>query len=216
MKMLFDPVGRMPLWGQRLLCLFPAAPLLWETDLTALLWLGSTAAILWLSRSARHAVFQMLYKSWPVTLAIGVLLGTLVGLIVNPAIDAFAEQVTGTTIDLSQFSEVKGDVGAYVELLLVAILFGGVVEELAFRAFFIGWGTRLFGMKAAIPMVLLSSLAFGIGHLYQDLAGGISTGLFSVLVGTLYLALDRKALPVILVHAVSNFWGVTDIFMHGT
>ena len=214
-RILRDPVGRLPIGAQRALCLFPALPLLWETDLTPILWLGSTAAVLWLSRSARESVFQMIYKSWPITLAIGIALGTFVGLVVNPVLDSFSEWLTGTDIDLSQFASVQGDGGAYLELLIVAILFGGIVEEVAFRGFFIGWGTRLFGMKLAVPLLLLSSIAFGIGHLYQDLAGGVSTGLFALIMGGLYLLFDRKLLPVILIHAVSNFCGVTEIFLNG-
>ncbi|MEX0342902.1 MAG: CPBP family intramembrane glutamic endopeptidase, partial [Erythrobacter sp.] len=132
-----------------------------------------------------------------------------------PAMDGVAELLTGTTIDLSQFADVQGNDGAFLELLIVAILFGGILEEIAFRGFFIGWGTRLFGMKAAIPLLLLSSAAFGIGHLYQDLAGGVSTALFALLLGTIYLLLDRKLLPVILIHAVSNFWGVLEIYRYG-
>jgi membrane protease YdiL (CAAX protease family) len=215
MKLAFDPIGKVSLWQQRALVLLPAIPLLWVTDLTAPLWLGSTAMIIWLSRSARDAVFQMIYRNWWTTLAIGLVLGTLVGTVLNPAMDSFAELITGTKIDLSQFADVRGNSGAFMELLIVALLFGGVVEELAFRGFFIGWGTKLFGMKAAIPLVLLSSVAFGIGHLYQDLAGGVSTALFALLLGGLYLLFDRKLLSVILIHAVSNFWGVLEIYRYG-
>ncbi|NVE94396.1 CPBP family intramembrane glutamic endopeptidase [Altererythrobacter lutimaris] len=215
MKLLFDPLAGKPLWFLRLLWLAPLLPLIFETDLTALLWLGSTALILMTSASARAAVFQMIYKSWPVTLALGLVLGSVVGLLLNPLMDSFAEQVTGTAIDLSQFADVQGDAGAYMELLIVALLFGGVIEEVTFRGFFIGWGMTLFGKHAAIPLVIVSSLAFAIGHFYQGMAGGISTGIFSLMMGCLYLAFDRKLLPLILIHAVSNFWGVTEIYRFG-
>lgn len=215
MKLAFDAAGKLPPWALKALVLLPAIPLLLPSDLTAPLWLGGTALILWLSRSARESVFRMIYRNVFVTLAIGVILGTMVGLWLNPAMDAFAEYITGTKIDLSQFADVQGDDGAFMELLIVALLFGGVVEEVAFRGFFIGWGTKLFGSGAAIPLLLLSSAAFGIGHLYQDLAGGVSTALFALLLGILYLLFDRKLLPVILIHAVSNFWGVLEIYRYG-
>jgi len=215
MKLAFDAIGKLPVWAQRTLVLLPAVPLLLPSDLTAPLWLGGTAMILWLSRSAREAVFSMVYRNLFVTLAIGLVLGSVIGLWLNPAMDAFAEYLTGTQSELSQFADVQGNGGAFMELLIVAILFGGVVEEVAFRGFFIGWGTRLFGMKAAVPLLLLSSAAFGIGHLYQDMAGGASTALFALLVGSIYLLLDRKLLPVILIHAVSNFWGVLEIYRYG-
>lgn len=215
MKLAFDAIGKLPVWAQKTLVLLPAVPLILPSDLTAPLWLGGTALILWLSRSAREAVFSMVYRNFVATLAIGLVLGCIVGLWLNPAMDALAEHLTGTQIDLSQFGDVQGDDGAFMELLLVAILFGGLVEEVAFRGFFIGWGTRLFGIRAAVPLLLISSVAFGIGHLYQNLAGGVSTALFALLLGTLYLLFDRKLLPVILIHAVSNFWGVLEIYRYG-
>lgn len=215
MKLAFDAIGKLPDWAQKALLLLPAVPLLLPSDLTAPLWLGGTALVLWLSRSAREAVFSMVYRNIWVTLALGLLVGSFVGLALNPLMDGFAETITGTTIDLSQFADVEGNDGAFIELLIVAMLFGGVVEEIAFRGFFIGWGTRLFGMKAAVPLILLSSVAFGVGHLYQDLAGGMSTGIFALMMGALYIAFDRKLLPVILIHAVSNFWGVLEIYRYG-
>lgn len=215
-KLVFDPVNNWPRRSLWLLWLMPLLPLLYETDLTALLWLGSTAAILMMSSSARQAVFQMIYKNWTTTVIIGLVLGTFVGLVVNPAFDTLAESMTGTKIDLSQFADVHGDAGAYMELLIFAMLFGGIVEEIAFRGFFVGWGMDLFGRNAAIPLVAVSSVAFAIGHLYQDAAGGVSTGLFAILMGALYLLLDRKLLPLILIHAVSNFWGVTELYLNGT
>nr|WP_276591839.1 CPBP family intramembrane glutamic endopeptidase [Sphingomicrobium nitratireducens] len=213
MKLLSDPVGNLSLRRQALLWLIPLLSLAYETDLTALLWLGSTTAILLTSASARQSVFAMIYRNWWTTLAVGVGIGLLFGALINPAIDGLAETITGSEIDLSQFADVEGDSGAFIELLIVAILFGGVVEEACFRGFFIGWGVTLFGKRWAIPILLVSSAVFGMGHLYQSPAGALSTGLFALIVGGLYLALGRKLLPVILIHAVSNAWGVTEIYL---
>lgn len=216
MPFLFNPAGKWPRWSLALLWTLPLLALLFETDLTALLWLGSTGIALVISASAREAVFRMIYKDWVKTLIIGVGVGSVVGLVANPALDLIAESLTGEEIDLSQFAEVHQNAGAYIELLIVAMMFGGIVEELCFRGFFIGWGTKLFTTRATIPLIIVSSAAFAIGHFYQGLAGGISTGLFSLLMGTLYVILDRKLLPLILIHAVSNFWGVTEIYIYGT
>ena len=216
MRILFNPADRWPQWSLALLWALPLLALLFETDLTALLWLGSTGITLLISASAREAVFNMVYKDWFKTLVIGVGLGSVIGLITNPAFDLIAENLTGQKIDLSQFAGVHQNAGAYIELLIVALIFGGIVEELCFRGFFIGWGIQLFATRATLPLIIVSSAAFAIGHFYQGVAGGISTGLFSVLMGTIYVVLDRKLLPLILIHAVSNFWGVTEIYLFGT
>lgn len=216
MRFLFNPASEWPQWSLALLWALPLLALIFETDLTALLWLGSTGMILLICASAREAVFRMIYKDWAKTLVIGVSVGSVVGLAANPALDMVAESLTGEKIDLSQFAEVHQNPGAYIELLIVALTFGGIVEELCFRGFFIGWGTKLFSLRATIPLIVVSSAAFAIGHFYQGVAGGISTGLFSLLMGAIYVLLDRKLLPVILIHAVSNFWGVTEIYLSGT
>ena len=199
----------------KILWLIPLAALVIETDLTALIWLGGTAAILLCVAPARRATLAAIYRSLPVTLAIGILGGSFVGLALNPLFDWVGETLTGSQIDLSQFADVHGDDGAYLELLVVGLLFGGIVEELSFRGFFIGWGTELFGEKSAPWLVLLTSLAFGIGHYYQGPAGAISTGLFSLMMGGLYLAMNRRVLPLVVIHMVSNFWGITEIYRHG-
>ena len=215
MRFLFNPVGEWPQWSLASMWAIPLLALLFENDLTALLWLGSTAVTLLISASAREAVFRMIYKGWAKTLVIGIGVGSFVGLVANPALDLIAESLTGDKIDLSQFADVYQNTGAYIELLIVALIFGGIVEEVCFRGFFIGWGRKLFGSRATIPLIFISSAAFAIGHFYQGVAGGISTGLFSLLMGALYVLFDRRLMPLILIHAVSNFWGVTEIYLSG-
>ena len=79
-------------------------------------------------------------------------------------------------IKLDSFDNVRGNLANYLVLLALGFVYGGVVEEVIYRGFVIGWGSVLFGPRSVIPLVLLSSAVFGAGHLYQGLSGAISTG----------------------------------------
>ena len=55
----------------------------------------------------------------------------------------------------------------------------GICEESCFRGFLLTEGRR-FGLPWA-PLVIASSLAFGVGHLYQGIAGGLLIFVYGVL-----------------------------------
>ena len=118
-------------------------------------------------------------------------------------------------MDLSQLEELPGNDGAYIEWLIVGIGFGGIWEEIAFRGFFIGWGVFLFSARWGIPFAVLISIVFGYGHIYQDLAGAVVTGVGSLVFGLTYVYCNHKLLPAIIAHSMSNFIGITQIYLYG-
>ena len=202
-------------WGQRLLWLLPFLPLLWMTDLTAVLWIGLTILTLIFVKSARSATFQMVHQSIPFSLFIGTIVGCALSFLVDPWLIPHAEELTGTKMDLSQLEELPGNDGAYIEWLIVGIGFGGIWEEIAFRGFFIGWGVFLFSARWGIPFAVLISIVFGYGHIYQDLAGAVVTGVGSLVFGLTYVYCNHKLLPAIIAHSMSNFIGITQIYLYG-
>ncbi|MGB3723561.1 MAG: CPBP family intramembrane glutamic endopeptidase [Pacificimonas sp.] len=149
------------------------------------------------------------------SLAIGAAVGLAIFFVLDPLVLPLAERMTGSTLDLSQFAAVEGDAGEYMTLLIVGLLFGGIVEEVTFRGFFIGWGCKLFGKRSALPLVVLTAAVFGYGHWYQSAAGAILTGIAGLAFGLVYVICGRKLLPAITAHMVSNFCGITDIYLNG-
>jgi len=202
-------------WGQRVCWLAPLVPLVWMTDLTALFWIGLTIAALVFLPTARKATFAMVYHNIPVSLLIGATVGCALSFLIDPWLVPAAEAWTGTTMDLSQLHELPGNDGAYIEWLILGLGFGGVWEEVAFRGFFIGWGAVLFGARWALPIALLVSVVFGYGHIWQDLAGAIVTGVGGLVFGLTYVFCQRKLLPAIVAHSVTNFIGITQIYLYG-
>lgn len=202
-------------WGHRFLWLFPLLPLVWLTDLTPLLWIGFTLLTLAIVKSARDTTFKLVYQNVPVSVLIGVLVGCGVSFLMDPWLIPFAEELSGTQINLSQLEGLPGNRSVYIEWLIVSIGVGGIWEEIAFRGFFIGWGVLLFGVRWAIPLVILVSVVFGYGHIYQDLPGAIVAGAGGFVFGLTYVFCKCRLLPAIMAHSVANAIAITKIYLQG-
>jgi membrane protease YdiL (CAAX protease family) len=116
-------------------------------------------------------------------------------------------------IKLDSLAGVRGNLLNYLVLMAIAFVYGGVVEEMVFRGFVIGWGSTLFGPRSTIPLVLLSSAVFGSAHLYQGLSGAISTGLIGLGFALLYVGTGKKLLAPVLAHMVVDAIGVTQLYL---
>ena len=161
------------------------------------------------SRASTLAFKDSDWKRWAVIgIGAGIVLWAFSHFIMDPAV----EHLLGK-IDLSSFAAVKGNLVNYLILLAIGIVYGGVIEELVYRGFVIGWGAELFGERAAVPLLLLSSIVFGLGHLYQSGSGAISAGLTGLAFGAIYLAAGRKLLPAMLAHMTLDSIGITMLYL---
>jgi membrane protease YdiL (CAAX protease family) len=70
----------------------------------------------------------------------------------------------------------------------------GVVEEIVYRGFMLWYLAHFMPLWAA---VLLSSVAFGLGHSYQGLSGGVRTGLVGLVFAVLYVVSGSIWLPIL-------------------
>jgi energy-coupling factor transporter transmembrane protein EcfT len=180
-----------------------------------LLSIAIAAGALVFVKRTRGPTFALVFRSVPLSLAIGLAAGTAMHFAMNPLFDLLAREATGKEADLSSLAAVEGDLGNYLKLLALGVLFGGVIEEVIDRGFLIGWGTAAFGRRWAAPLLLLTSLGFGLAHAWQGAAGMITTGLSGLCYGTVYLLCDRKLLPAMTTHATSNAIAITAIYLHG-
>jgi len=164
-------------------------------------------------KDARRPTVAFVTRSWVFCMLIGITAGVGIHVVFAWLIEPLIEALTDSTIDLTTYAEVEGDLVAFLMLLAVGIVVGGIGEEFIYRGFVIGWGTRLFGGRSGPLLALLSGAVFGIAHWYQGVAGVVSTGLIGVSFGFLYLALDKKLLPVMVAHTVVNILGITSIYL---
>ena len=90
--------------------------------------------------------------------------------------------------------------------VLAAVIGGGWAEELE-RAFILTRFERRFGRAGLVTGIVLSTLVFGIGHLYQGPAGAISAG-FTGLVFALVFLRRRRVMDAMLLHAAFDLLGI--------
>lgn len=143
----------------------------------------------------------------PRALALGTLAGIAIYLLATFAIEPLAEAATGTRHDYSAFDGMEGNTAMFLIWLAMGIVVGGVIEEFLFRGIFVTYGDRAFGSGLATGLV--GAMLFGLAHLYQGMAGVISTGTIGALLVFLYVGCGRRLLVPMMAHAVNNTIALT-------
>jgi len=90
--------------------------------------------------------------------------------------------------------------------IFCAIVGGGFAEELT-RAFVLTRFEQLFGRPGLIVAVIVDSLVFGLGHLYQGNASAASSALTGVMCALVYLQ-RRRVIDAMAVHALFDLMGI--------
>jgi uncharacterized protein len=123
------------------------------------------------------------------------------------------EPLTGRP-DLSSLRPLVGNLGAALQMLMVAWALAAFGEELAYRGYVLERAAALGHHSRAAYWVgvLFTSALFGVGHWYQGPAGVIGTSLTGLLLGSLYLAAGRNLWLPILTHGFSNTIAVALIY----
>lgn len=195
------------------LCLLPLLPPLLLPGVGVVFSLVIVIVVLMFLPPSRAPTLALRDRSIAASVAWGIAAGVAVVLFFGVLVQPIVEWVTGSRVDLEALVDIEGDLVAYLMLLVFGLLFGGIVEEVIFRGYVVGWGARLFGAKAGPWLVLLSALVFGISHYYQGPAGMITTGLVGLIFGVLYLRTQRSLLPVIVAHMTVNAYGITLLYV---
>lgn len=123
-------------------------------------------------------------------------------------------KITGQPPDLSEFKDLIGNWKNALAGLAVIWTLAAFGEELANRGYLmnrvadLGNRTRL---AWALSLVVVS-ISFGFGHLYQGPSGVIDATLNGFLLGGLYLAFGRNLWPAILEHGFSDTIGLLCVY----
>ena len=122
--------------------------------------------------------------------------------------------LTGESIDLSQFSSLRGSLPALLFFILISWTEAAFIEEMFFRGYFLNRLTDLAGVRrGGIAFALIgNALVFGAAHAYQGLTGVIDTFLAGLLLGLLYLLARRNLWLPILVQGIIDTLGFLLIF----
>lgn len=170
---------------------------------------------LWLRRVGWRGVGFSRYRSWPITLGLGAVVGVLM-----EAFELFVTQpllvrLTGKQPNFSEFVKLEGNIKwALIGLALLWPLaaFG---EEMVFRGYLMNRVADLGKRKrvAWIISLIAVNMLFGLAHRYQGITGIIDEGLMGVLLGLAYLGTGRNLSVPIVAHGMADTIDVVLIFL---
>ena len=135
-------------------------------------------------------------------IGIGILFGVgswiLINIISIPLLNLINPNVAHKGVNMEIYMKDLYSVALWIPVLLFAVF----VEELQ-RIFVLTRFENLFGKYGQYFALLLTSITFGIGHLYQGINPAIGTGLGGLMYALVYLR-KRLAWEAVISHAVFN------------
>jgi membrane protease YdiL (CAAX protease family) len=199
----FIKVIRNTLFIDSVLALFESLPKVFlESFIMAVLVILSVTLLLRLSKEKFSDVGFKKEKIM-IQLRNGFLFGMLIFIldtfIISPVLDAILPSTSAKGIDMSKLFK---DTYYIVIFLFIGLFKGGLSEEL-WRIFVLTRFENAFGRFGLVFALIISSLIFGIGHLYQGLSGFISISIIGFLYALVYLR-KRLALEAIFAHSTEN------------
>lgn len=153
---------------------------------------------------------ESIYKTLLLCCIYGVVIELSFQILINP----LYESITGSGIDLSSFDNVKGDFAIYIIMLIIGWVVGGFIEEITFRGYLITRLVKVFGKSSLVLfcILLITSIPFGLSHLYQGWSGVLSTGSIAMVFGFIFIKNNYNIWYTILTHGFVNMVGFTILY----
>lgn len=176
------------------------------------------AIFLWLKRK-EGASSQIGFRrpgSWTRTIILGLVLGSIIEVSFQIAVNPFLERITNTPLDLGPFEDMRGNPTSLAFYLLIGWGIGGFLEEMTYRGFLITHIRRILGCRTAGTAVglIVTSAAFGGAHQYQDWSGVLSTGLVGMILGFIFIQNRYNLWLPIFTHGFVNTVGMLLIYFN--
>ena len=170
--------------------------------------------ILWSRGDGLSAIGLGRPASWPRTilLALGVMVAAVVA--VQLAEQLAAPLTHGQAADISRFDRIRGNPGVLLVSLLSVWFNSAFGEELIWRGFLL---TRLEhvlgGSRGALWVgVAISSVLFGLLHVYQGLSGVVITGTIGLVFCISFVLLKRNLWVLIIAHGLILLMSFTAVY----
>jgi membrane protease YdiL (CAAX protease family) len=146
-------------------------------------------------------------EAWPKRLAVGLAIGVAMFVGLNVMLDSLMNSIfprpAASGPGIMAFFRSPAHLVAW---LPIGIFGGGVVEELE-RIFVITRFEGWLGRRGLVIGILLSSVMFGYGHLYQGVGTALGTMIGGAVLSLVYLR-RRSALEPIAAHAISDVFAI--------
>ncbi len=174
--------------------------------------------VAWFSLRYRHLSWRDVGlrrpDRWLPTIALALLFGVGYQVLDTLLIGPVLQRLTGTSIDLSQFKILQGNLLAFIGALALTWTEAAFIEEMFFRGYLFNRIGDLAGQSriGIVSSLLVSSLVFGIAHAYQGLTGVLDIALAGIMLGLLYLFGKRNLWLPILTHGIIDTIGFVLIY----
>jgi membrane protease YdiL (CAAX protease family) len=171
--------------------------------------------VLWLRRIGMRGVGLARAARWSRPVFVGVGAGIGYQYLSLYGIEPLIARFTGGLPDVSMFRPLIGNTHFLLLSLAVAWVLAAFGEEFVYRGYLMNRiATSAGGGRAAWVLTLIgTSLVFGLGHLYQGIAGVVTTGFSGLVFGILYLTNHRNLWVPILAHGTMDTVGFLLIFL---
>jgi len=142
---------------------------------------------------------------WKRTLALTLLGVAFLHVLIRMLKPLIVKHITGAALDISRFEALRGDPKALFLGLLIVWTVAAFGEEMVFRGYVLNRTAALIGFPVRsrwLWAVFLSSLVFGLGHIYQGWTGVILSGIAGMVYCGAYVLDGRCLWAPILIHGI--------------
>ena len=128
----------------------------------------------------------------------------------TPLIELYIEP-----IDLSGFEWLKGNVAGLIIFTLFMWVIAGFGEEILYRGYIMKQIAYIVGDNKMAWHIgaVLSSVLFGLAHLYQGPSGVITTGFVGLIFAYIFLFNPKNLILTMLIHGFYDMIGITFIYL---
>lgn len=118
--------------------------------------------------------------------------------------------------DLSSVEDIRGNLAGYIAIMIIMWIFAAFGEEFLFRGYYMKALAELLGNsnKAWLLSAIITSVYFGISHIYQGVVGMVSVFLWSLAISLLFNKNRKNLLLLVLIHGFGDTIGLTLIYLN--
>ncbi|MBE9469294.1 MAG: CPBP family intramembrane metalloprotease [Bacteroidetes bacterium] len=157
--------------------------------------------------------FGLSKPNWGKSIIRGILYAIGIFLIVDVIIQPILENLLGE-IDLQSFDGIKGNFINYIILSLFMWIVAGFGEEFLFRGYIVKRLAIIFGDTnySWFMSVIITSIIFGLAHIYQGTSGVITTGIIGFIMGMIFFRHRKNLSIAMFTHGFYDMIGITLLY----
>jgi membrane protease YdiL (CAAX protease family) len=154
------------------------------------------------------------YRSWPVTIAVGVFLGAALETFQLLVTQPILARLFGRQPDLETFRMLTGNIKMTALFIALSWTLAAFGEELVWRGYLMNRVVDVGGRmpRAWAVSLVLVSVVFGLAHGYQGLTGWVEEGIAGLALGLMYLRTGHNLSVPIIAHGVCDTIDMVLIF----